>query len=94
MKIRGVRHKGLRAFLKDGDTSGISPDRLKRIGVILTALRHTTRIEDVESLPGWRIHPLTGNRAGTWSVSISANWRITFRIEEGVIVALDLEDYH
>lgn len=44
--------------------------------------------------PGWRIHQLTGARAGTWSISVSGNWRITFDLEEGEIGNLDLEDYH
>jgi proteic killer suppression protein len=44
--------------------------------------------------PGWRIHQLTGDRSGTWSISASGNWRITFRISGDEIVDLDLEDYH
>jgi proteic killer suppression protein len=49
---------------------------------------------EVSGPPGWRIHQLTGDRAGTWSISVSGNWRITFRIEDGEISNLDLEDYH
>jgi plasmid maintenance system killer protein len=41
----------------------------------------------------WRVH-LAGDRAGTWSISVSGNWRITFTIERGEITNLDLEDYH
>jgi plasmid maintenance system killer protein len=44
--------------------------------------------------PGWRVHQLAGDRAGTWSISVSGNWRITFGIERGEITNLDLEDYH
>ena len=44
--------------------------------------------------PGWRIHQLTGDRAGTWSLSVSGNWRITFDLVDGEICNLDLEDYH
>jgi proteic killer suppression protein len=44
--------------------------------------------------PGWRIHQLSGGRVGTWSVSVSGNWRITFAIEQDEIRNLDLEDYH
>ena len=45
-------------------------------------------------LPGARLHPLTGNRRGTWSVRVSGNWRLTFRFEDGEAVDIDLEDYH
>ncbi|CAN7305691.1 type II toxin-antitoxin system RelE/ParE family toxin [Pararhizobium sp. LjRoot238] len=51
-------------------------------------------IEGLNGPPGWRTHQLTGNRAGTWSISASGNWRVTFEIEDGEISNLDLEDYH
>jgi proteic killer suppression protein len=44
--------------------------------------------------PGWRIHQLRGDRAGTWSISVSGNWRLTFDVRQGEICNLDLEDYH
>jgi toxin HigB-1 len=51
-------------------------------------------MDDVLGPPGWRIHLLTGDRAGTWSMSVSGNWRITFTLENGEVRNLDLEDYH
>jgi plasmid maintenance system killer protein len=48
----------------------------------------------VIGLPGWRVHQLKGDRAGTWSISVSGNWRITFDIEQGEVCNLNLEDYH
>lgn len=51
-------------------------------------------MEGVAGPPGWRIHQLTGDRAGTWSVSVSGNWRITFTLDNGEICNLNLEDYH
>jgi len=51
-------------------------------------------MDGVQGPPGWRVHQLTGDRAGTWSVSASGNWRITFTVEGGEICHLDLEDYH
>jgi addiction module HigA family antidote len=47
-------------------------------------------IEGLEGPPGWRIHQLTGDRAGTWSISVSGNWRITFEIDSDEIHSLDL----
>ena len=46
------------------------------------------------SLPGLRLHKLTGSRAGIWSVTVSGNWRVTFRFEEVHAVEVDYVDYH
>ncbi|HTE36184.1 MAG TPA: type II toxin-antitoxin system RelE/ParE family toxin [Reyranella sp.] len=94
MKIRSSNHKGLRALLENNEPRGVRPDQVKRIRHILTALIYADNMEQVSGPPGWRIHQLTGDRAGTWSISVSGNWRVTFRIEDGEISNLDLEDYH
>jgi toxin HigB-1 len=45
--------------------------------------------------PNWGAHELTGDRAGTWSLTVTRNWRMTFRItEDGAVADVDLEDYH
>jgi proteic killer suppression protein len=44
--------------------------------------------------PGFRLHPLKGDRAGQWSVRVSGNWRVVFRFEDGEAVDVDLTDYH
>jgi len=61
---------------------------------VLTALISATGMDGVRGPPGWRIHRLSGNRARTWRISASGNWRITFDIEQDEICRLDLEDYH
>ncbi|HSF34451.1 MAG TPA: type II toxin-antitoxin system RelE/ParE family toxin [Candidatus Tectomicrobia bacterium] len=48
----------------------------------------------VQGPSGWQVHQLTRDRAGTWSIAVSGNWRITFDVEEGDITHLDVEDYH
>ena len=45
-------------------------------------------------LPGYRLHPLKGDRRGQWSVNVSGNWRIVFRFVDGESVDADLIDYH
>jgi proteic killer suppression protein len=67
---------------------------VKRSRNILAALVSASSIDGVQGVPGWRIHQLGGDRAGTWSFSVSGNWRITFKIKGGEIEDLDLEDYH
>ena len=61
---------------------------------MITALVLARDVESILGPPGWRIHELKGDRAGTWSISVSGNWRITFRVQDGDIADLDLEDYH
>jgi toxin HigB-1 len=51
-------------------------------------------MDEVIGPPAWRVHQLVGQRLGTWSVSVSGNWRITFDLDAGEISNLDLEDYH
>jgi proteic killer suppression protein len=46
------------------------------------------------NLPGWKLHQLTGGLAGHWSVSVSGNWRLTFKFEVGDAVLVDYQDYH
>jgi proteic killer suppression protein len=61
---------------------------------ILAVLISASDMDGVKGPPGWRIHQLKGDRAGTWTISVSGNWRLTFRIQQGEICNLDLEDYH
>jgi proteic killer suppression protein len=89
-----IQHKGLERFVKRNDHRGISTDFVTRIRAIISALGSADRIEHVQGPPGWHIHPMTGDRAGTWSISVKGNWRITFKIDQGDIIDLNLEDYH
>jgi proteic killer suppression protein len=94
MNILSVRHRGLRRFIEDDDPRELRPDLVKRARNIVTALLAAGSMEGVEGPPGWRIRQLSGDRAGTWSISVTGNWRITFEIEGDAIKNLDLEDYH
>ncbi len=94
MRIRSIRHKGLRRFIEDDDDREIRRDFTNRIRNIMTALITAQDMDGVQGPPGWRIHQLTADRAGTWSLSVSGNWRITFTLEDGEICNLNLEDYH
>jgi len=94
MNIRGIKHRGLPRFLENDDPRELRPDLVNRARNILTALVAAADMQGVQGPPGWRIHRLSGDREGTWSVSVSGNWRITFDLEGGDITNLDLEDYH
>jgi proteic killer suppression protein len=94
MRIRSFRHKGLRGLIEDDDTSGIRQDLVKRVRRVVTALVLAEDISKLLAPPGWRIHQLSGDRAGEWSVSVSGNWRIAFEVRDDEIWSLNLEDYH
>ena len=94
MNIRGIKHRGLHRFLENDDPRELRRDLVNRARNILTALVAAADMQGVQGPPGWLIHRLSGDREGTWSVSVSGNWRITFDLEGGDITNLDLEDYH
>ncbi|WGZ95586.1 MAG: type II toxin-antitoxin system RelE/ParE family toxin [Candidatus Thiothrix putei] len=86
-------HKGLERFYLTGSKAGIQPEHAPKLRRILTVLE-TAQIPDDMDLPGYRLHPLQGNRQGTWSVRVSGNWRITFQFTEQNVELVDYEDYH
>ncbi len=94
MNIKSVRHRGLKRFIEQDDPREFRRDLEGRVRKILSASISVPDMAGVQGPPGWRIHQLSGDRAGTWSLSVSGNWRITFEIEDTEIVNLDLEDNH
>ena len=96
MKIRNVDHKGLRRFIEDDSAAALQPAVVPKLRRILSFLQDTEREEELRTVPGWKAHRLAGDRKDVWSLSVTKNWRITFRIDraEGEIVDLGYEDYH
>ncbi|MDE0060682.1 MAG: type II toxin-antitoxin system RelE/ParE family toxin [Defluviicoccus sp.] len=91
--ILGFRHAGLKRLFQDGDGRRISPELIPRVERVLARLDVAGGPDDM-NLPGFRLHVLRGDRAGYWSVSVSANWRIVFRFEGNDVRDVDLVDYH
>ncbi|PKE29635.1 Killer protein [Rahnella sp. AA] len=91
--IKTFKHKGLKKFYQKGDSSGLEQGLVKRIRPRLTVLDNAVTIDGID-LPGYDLHELKGDRANTWSISISGNWRLTFIFENGDVDILNLEDYH
>ena len=75
------------------DPSRVAPDLVDRVALALADLDNAVTASDLD-LPGYRLHPLKGDLKGHWSISISGNWRITFRFEDGDAYDVDLTDYH
>lgn len=91
--ISSFKHKGLAKFFASGSTAGIQPTHANRLRLILGRLHAASIVKDMD-LPGLRLHELTGNRRGTWSVTVNGNWRVTFRFEGGDAEVVNYEDYH
>lgn len=91
--IRGFRHKGLARFFGTGSKGGIQPQHADRLRLILGRLNASTALEDM-ALPGLGLHPLKGERKGTWAVKVSGNWRVTFTFVGKDADRVDHEDYH
>jgi proteic killer suppression protein len=94
--MRNVVHRGLRRFIERNDPSGLPPAVVEKVRNILTFLQEMEVTQELRDVPNWRAHQLTGDRKGTWSLSVTRNWRVTFRIDEieGEIYDLNYEDYH
>jgi proteic killer suppression protein len=91
--IKSFQHKGLRRFFETGSKAGIIPQHANRLRMQLAALNDASTIEDLDQ-PGYRLHPLTADQAVRWSITVQANWRMTFDFTGGDVYVLDYEDYH
>lgn len=91
--IVSFRHKGLEAFFRTGSQAGIQPIHAKRLREMLTALNAAAGPQDL-ARPSWRLHGLSGDRAGFLSLTVQANWRLVFRFDGADVELLDYVDYH
>ena len=91
------KHKGLRSFYSTGSAQGIRPEHMKKLSSILARLDASQTEKDMD-LPGLNLHPLSKkgklDLRGHWAVSISGNWRLTFRFEGNNAVDVNYIDYH
>jgi proteic killer suppression protein len=91
--IASFKHRGLKMLFESDDRRGVNAAQVDKVRRILARLDEATNINHM-SLPGLRLHPLKGNRKGSWAVSVSGNWRIVFRFEKSNAYDVDLVDYH
>jgi proteic killer suppression protein len=91
--IVSFRHKGLELLFQKGDRRRVLPAHVAKIERILARLDEASAVGNMD-LPGFRLHPLKGDLAGYWAVTVSGNWRVTFRFERGEASDVALIDYH
>ncbi len=91
--IKSFKHKGLENFFETGSVAGINPAHRQIIRMRLVALDTAVTIDDMD-LPGFRLHPLKGDKQGLWAIKVSKDWRITFKFVDGNAHIVNYEDYH
>lgn len=94
MEVESIRHKGLRRFFESGNAKGLVGDTM-RLRKMLAFIDAAESLEELYVPPNYGLHPLTGDRNGTWSMTVTRNRRLTFRLSENnALIDMDLEDYH
>jgi len=93
LMIKSFKHKGLEKFYRSGTTKGIQASHARKLRMQLAALDTAQTIGDMD-IPGYRLHQLTDDRKGIWSITVNANWRLTFEFTDGNVYVLNYEDYH
>jgi proteic killer suppression protein len=95
MEIESIAHKALSRFIETGSAKGLPGDLVDRLFRMINFIIDAEHLDELATPPNYGLHLMTGDRAGTWSMTLTRNWRMTFTITEtGAIADLDLEDYH
>ena len=91
--IKSFQHKGLEVFFRKGAKSGIQPHHAVKLRIQLTALDNARLPKDM-NVPSWKLHRLTGDMSGFWSITVNGNWRMIFRFVEQDVELVNYLDYH
>ncbi len=96
MQLVRFRDKGLRQLHEDGDARGVPSSMADKLRKLLLAIETAETLEQLGRFPGWKLHPLKGDRKGIWSLTVTGNWRLIFGYDEQTNSAsdIDLIDYH
>jgi toxin HigB-1 len=94
MEIESISHKALKRFFLTGNSKGLVGD-VERLRAMLAFIAASASLDELARLPNYGLHRLTGDRAGTCSMTVTRNWRLTFVVtQEGTLADMTLEDYH
>lgn len=92
--IKSWKHKGLQKLYETGAATGVQAKDTERIKLRLLALDNAVTTDDFKNYPGFKFHPLKGDKQNLFAITVRANWRITFEFRDGDAYILNLEDYH
>jgi toxin HigB-1 len=91
--ILSFKHRGLERFFRQGSVKGIQPKHASRLRLQLGVLDAAKALSDI-SVPSWRLHALSGQLKGHYSLTVDEHWRLTFRFTELGVEVLNYQDYH
>jgi toxin HigB-1 len=94
MRIASFRNREIERYWRYDEVRGVVSQHQRKLRAMLTALDEAENIAELETVPGWRLHPLKGDRKGIWSMTVTRNHRLTFGVEGQVVSEVDFEDYH
>ena len=96
MRIEGFVHKGLKKLYLEDSAKSVPAGAVDKLRKMLAFLEQMGDEEELEAIPVWKAHRLTGNRKGVWSLHVTKNWRLTFWIDHSSkeVRDVNLEDYH
>ena len=96
MRIKNVVHKGLRRLIEQDDAAALPPAVAPKLRRMISFLQDMSGEEELRTVSSWKAHKLVGDRNRHWSLFVTKNWRLTFRVDasEDEIVDLNFEDYH
>ncbi len=95
MDIESIRHKALRRFFLEGNAKGLDGNIIERLRKMLSFISNAGAFDELMFPPNYGLHPLTGDRVGTWAMTVTRNWRLTFvKIDDQTLAELNLENYH
>ena len=93
MEIESIKHKALRKLVEKGSAKGVV--EAERVIDMIAFLVSASGLGELGIPPNFGFHPLTGDRKGTYAMTVTKNWRLTFTMADDTTIAdLDLEDYH
>lgn len=91
--IKSFKHKGLELFYKTGNIKGIQAIHAQKLRFLLSILEAMSSTDDLK-LPSLRFHQLQGSKKNLYSITVQANWRLTFEFDNENVYILDYTDYH
>lgn len=92
--IRNILHRGVRRLFLHDDAKAVPPAAVDKLRKMLAFLQDIATPAELHAIPIWKAHRLAGDRRGVWSLHVTRNWRLTFRVDGDEIVDVDLVDYH
>lgn len=92
--IGSISHKGLKKLWEKDDPSKLPPEQVDKIKRIMDALDSIKTVDLLRAIPGYKLHSLSGNLEGFWSVTVTGNYRIIFRFKNENAYDVNYTDYH